>query len=383
MVNTLQPQSQLADPYSLYEECLLHHPVYWDDANKIWAVYSYEHCLKILSDKNAQIPPVKHFSIDATIDTISVNLVRLSNPPNHQALKAVAFFLFDKLKNVQIPEILFSGIEKIKDQHTVDWAVASRKLFPTLIVKGFDFPEEDGTFLVENVLSLVKLMGGLNDEKSFEFASTIINEAYEIINRYFAEKLLTRQEVRHLASVSLVDEKDILTMLTSNFIGLLIQSYDAGRGLLANGLVQLLRYKNEGGEMTADENFYRKIIIETLRFDPPVHNTRRVAMADILIGETTIKKGETILLVLAAANRDAAKFLQPNVFDINRSNNEHLTFGAGGHACLAKHYCIDMAAKNLDLLLAKYPSLKLLQPTLRYEPLINVRIPESLFIKLQ
>jgi len=383
MINTLQLQSQLADPYSLYEECLLRHPVYWDDANKIWAVYSYEHCLKILNDKNAQIPLVKHFSADATIDTISASLVRLSNPPNHHALKTVALYLFDKLKNVSISEILFSEIEKARDGNSVDWAVASRKLFPNLIVKGFDFPEEDAAFLVENILSFVKLMGAINDEKSFGSISTIVNNAYEIINRRFVENLLTKQEVNHLASVSDIDEKDILTMLVSNFMGLLIQSYDAGRGLLVNGLVQLLRYKDDAGKIDFDENFCRKIIVETLRFDPPVHNTRRIANDDILMGETTIRKGQTILLVLAAANRDAAKFIRPNVFDFDRLNNEHLTFGAGGHACLAKHYCINIAAKIFDLLIAKYPFVKLFQTKLQYEPLINVRIPESLLIKLQ
>ncbi|MDH7461085.1 cytochrome P450 [Chitinophagaceae bacterium 26-R-25] len=383
MINTLQPQSQLADPYSLYEECLLHNPVYWDNANKIWAVYAYEPCLKILSDENAHIPSVKHFSVDATIDSISANLVRLSNPPQHQALKTVAFYLFDKLKNVSIPDLLFSGIEKARGLHSVDWAVVSRKLFPTLIVKGFDFPNEDEVFLVENISSLVKLMGAINDERSFENTSAIINRAYEMVNCHFAERLLTKQEIKHLASMTKLDEREMLTILVSNFIGLLIQSYDAGRGLLVNGLRQLLQYKHKAQEIAIDENLCRKIVIETLRFEPSVHNTRRIAVADILIGETTIKKGETILLVLAAANRDVLKFPQPNVFDINRPDNEHLTFGAGGHACLAKHYCIDIAAKVFSLLVARYPSLKLLQTKLQYEPLINVRIPESLFIKLQ
>lgn len=383
MVNTLQPQSQLADPYSLYEKCLSHHPVYWDDANKIWAVYSYEYCLEILNDENAKIPSVKHLSVNATIDTVSENLVRLSNSAKHQVLKTVAFYLFDKLKNVSISQTLFSEMEQIKDQNQVDWIIVSRKLFPVLIVKAFNFPKEDEMFLVENVQSFVKLMGAINDENNFESASKIISKAYDIINYHFVKGLFAKQEIKHLASLSKVDEKDILTMLVCNFIGLLIQSYDAGRGLLANVLVQLLSYSNDGGEIVAEEKFFRKVIIETLRFDPPVHTTRRIANADISVGESTIRKGEAILLILASANRDAARFPDPHVFDINRSNNENLAFGAGGHACLAKHFCIEIAAKVFQLFFSKYPSFKLLETNIRYEPLVNVRIPESLLIQLQ
>jgi cytochrome P450 len=381
MINTLLPQSQLADPYSLYAESILHHPVYWDEANKIWAVYSYEYCLKILNDENAKVPPVNHVGVNPTIDLISRNLVRLSNPPKHETLKAVALYLFDKLNNVSVAEILFAAIEEIKDVHSVDWAVASRKIFPTLIVKGFDFPKEDEDFLIENMPSFLKIMSATNEAR-FSIIGQLMIKTYGIVEGHFGTNLFAEQALQHVASVYDVNEKDLLKMLVSNFIGLLIQSYDAGRGLLANGLLQLLQYKSEGGGIIAEENFFRKIVTETLRFDPPVHNTRRVAATDILIGESIIRNGETILLVLAAANRDATRFSHPDVFDINRSSNEHLTFGAGGHMCLAKYLCSDVAAKVFQLLIAKFPSLRLLQNKVQYEPLVNVRIPRSLLVEL-
>jgi cytochrome P450 len=382
MHNTLQPQSQLTDSYSLYAECLLHHPLYWDEANRIWAVYSYEYCLKILNHENAKVPPIKHFSIDATINLISENLVRLSNPPKHETLKAVAFYLFDKLKNVSIVEILFAAVEKGKDEHSVDWAVTSRKIFPTLIVKGFDFPKEDEGFLVENVPFLLKIMSATNDATSFSIVEEIVTQTYRLVEHHFAKHLFAKQALQQVISADDINEKDMLNMLVSNFIGLLIQSYDAGRGLLVNGLMQLLKYKSDGGEMVMEENFFRKIVIETLRFDPPVHNTKRIATADISIGDTTIEKEQTILIVLAAANREAAKFPHPDVFDINRSFNENLTFGAGGHMCLAKHFCIDIAAKVFQLLIARYPALRLLKSNIQYEPLVNVRIPGSILVGL-
>lgn len=383
MINTLLPHSVLDDPYKLYEDCLFHHPLYWDDANKIWAVYSYEHCLKILNEINVKVPPVKHFGVDPTVDFVSHHLVRLSNPPRHEALKKIAFYLFNQLKKIDVANVLFAEMEKQKEKDLIDWTLVCKKIFPAIILKGFDFPVDDEWLILENITSLVKIMSAVNDEQTFRAVGKIVADVYEIVEHYFAKKLIKKEDVKNLAVENNIAMTDLLVMLASNYIGLLIQSYDAGRGLLVNSLRQLLQYKNNGGEIVQEPTFFSKIVTETLRFDPPVHNTKRTATADILIGENIIKNGQAILIVLAAANRDAAKFSHPNVFDIKRSNNDALTFGAGGHMCLAKHFCTGVAAEVLHLVTAKYPRLCLSESKVQYEPLINVRIPESLLITLK
>ncbi|MCY4025730.1 MAG: cytochrome P450 [Acidobacteria bacterium] len=76
-------------------------------------------------------------------------------------------------------------------------------------------------------------------------------------------------------------------------------------------------------------------IEEVLRHSPPVVKFRRTAMADTVIGETEISKGDKVYLSYPAANRDPAMFDDPHRFDITRSNaNRHLAFGSGPHFCL-------------------------------------------------
>jgi cytochrome P450 len=160
---------------------------------------------------------------------------------------------------------------------------------------------------------------------------------------------------------------------------LFIQSYDAGRGILSNSLLQILANKS-----FSDRSEIQKSIIETLRFDPPIHNTRRVANTDIILGETIIKEGEKILLVLASANRDSEKFETESNFDIERvNNNENLTFGIGGHMCLAKHFSINLATEVLWFLFKEHNTIKLLENSIEYEPMINARLPKNIWISIQ
>jgi cytochrome P450 len=150
--------------------------------------------------------------------------------------------------------------------------------------------------------------------------------------------------------------------------------------LLSNALLSLLRSSDAAA---TDAGAVPRIVVETLRFDPPIHNTRRVAAEDIRLQGETIAKGQAVLLVLAAANRDPARFGNPDRFDIERSNNgEHLTFGAGAHTCIAQHFSVRLAVDVLQWLRDHYPRTQLLQRDICYEPLVNARLPRQLRIAL-
>jgi cytochrome P450 len=171
----------------------------------------------------------------------------------------------------------------------------------------------------------------------------------------------------------------IIPIVVSNLIGLFIQSFDAGRGILSNSLLQILNNKT-----FSDKIEIQKSVIETLRFDPSIHNTRRIAAEDFHIGESLIKKNDSILIVLASANHDPEKFENAINFDIERSNNaENLTFGIGGHMCLAKHFSIHLATEALWFLFDEYKSIKLLENNIQYEPMINARLPKNIWISIQ
>jgi cytochrome P450 len=98
-----------------------------------------------------------------------------------------------------------------------------------------------------------------------------------------------------------------------------------------------LQHPAELACLLADPSLLPSAIDEMLRFAPPVVHFRRTATRDIEFGGRQIKAGAKLVVYHAAANRDPAVFDDPDRFDITRSPNDHLSFGAGPHFCLGSH----------------------------------------------
>jgi cytochrome P450 len=129
----------------------------------------------------------------------------------------------------------------------------------------------------------------------------------------------------------------------------------------------------------------RQAATETLRFDPPIHNTRRIALRDTAICGIDVRQGEAVLAVLAAANRDASVFNDPDCFDWTRDekDSKHLAFGTGIHECVAHHLSVQMTAEALWQLFDCCESVELLEEPLEYEPAVNARLAKRMRIHLR
>ena len=138
------------------------------------------------------------------------------------------------------------------------------------------------------------------------------------------------------------------TVLIANLVGLLSQTHEATAGLIGNTLLALHRHPALPRD-TADINDW---IAETLRFDPPVQNTRRFVAAACEIEGVRLAAGDVILVVLAAANRDPMLNNEPERFLLDRPNRQSFSFGAGRHQCPGQGLALDICTATLQALLA-------------------------------
>jgi len=96
-----------------------------------------------------------------------------------------------------------------------------------------------------------------------------------------------------------------------------------------------------------------------LRYDPPVHLVARIAADDMTIGDTHVVKGDTMVLLLAAAQHDESEFDQPATFNPDRKAFRHLSFGRGVHYCLGAPLARLEAAIALSAVTARFPEARL------------------------
>jgi cytochrome P450 len=155
-------------------------------------------------------------------------------------------------------------------------------------------------------------------------------------------------------------EDEILAMVFILFVAGHITTVN----LIANGVFALLTHAEQAAKLRSDPSLVTNAVEEILRYYGPAETTTaRFAREDVALGGQAIAKGDPLLVVLAAADRDPARFADPQSFDITREDaNRHIAFGKGVHACLGAPLARLEGQIALETLFRRYPDLRLAVP---------------------
>lgn len=164
--------------------------------------------------------------------------------------------------------------------------------------------------------------------------------------------------------------------LIANLIGLMSQTCEATAGLIGNTLVALHRNPDliEDGQPTP--MLVAELVAEVARYDSPVQNTRRFVAKRCTIGDSVLEAGDTVLVLLASANRDPCLNPDPDSFLLKRSKRRTFSFGSGRHECPGQQLALAIASEAILLWLQRqsFPSARSYR--WRYLPSLNGRIPK-------
>jgi cytochrome P450 len=169
--------------------------------------------------------------------------------------------------------------------------------------------------------------------------------------------------------------------LLSTCILLLVAGHETTVGLIANAVLALLRHPGQFAALRANPALADSAVEETLRYDPPVQMTARIAREAMRIGDVDVPDGAMILLLLAAAGRDPGIFPDPGRFDITRTGSNHLAFAAGPHFCLGAPLARLEASIALTAFAERVTEPELAEGGLAYKPNVNLRGPERLAVR--
>ena len=138
---------------------------------------------------------------------------------------------------------------------------------------------------------------------------------------------------------------------------LLLAGHVTTTALLGNAVLLSIDTRQAAAELRADPGLLPAAIEEVLRVRTPFPRLARVTTVDTHIGGQTVPAGRLVIPWVAAANRDPARFPDPDRFDIHRNTTGHLAFGHGIHFCIGAPLARLEGKIALGMLLERYPTL--------------------------
>jgi cytochrome P450 len=363
------------DPYPFYARLVLERPLYFDDELNLWVASSADAVNAVLHSDLCRVRPVSEPVPEALKQSatgeVFARLIRMNDGVKHCPFKHT---VVTSLKTVD---------ETRADERAVFWAAR----LALAVVNGtrdlqsfaFDLP----AFVVGSLLGVplesLPRVAAWNRDFVRGIAPNVNAETLGLGNAAVIGLLEVLRELLECDAPGMLSalargEHDVDTLL-ANGIGLLMQSSDATAGLIGNALVGLRRHPALLEDILYRPALLSGFVAEVSRFDPPIQNTRRFVARDGVIAGQTMRSGDAILVVLAAANRDPAVNPNPARFDLTRANPRVFTFGAGLHACPGRTLAETIASAALEALLVHGFDLERIPWEVSYLPSFNARIP--------
>jgi cytochrome P450 len=159
--------------------------------------------------------------------------------------------------------------------------------------------------------------------------------------------------------------------LSSMVALLIIAGHETTVSLIGNAVLVLLRYPEQRARLERDPALLGPAIEELVRYESPVEQAlHRWAREDVELGGKTIRRGDGVIAILGSADRDPARFPNPDELDLARGDNQHVGFGRGCHYCLGAPLARLEAEVALSTLFRRLPGMRLAVPAeqLRWRP---------------
>jgi cytochrome P450 len=289
------------------------------------------------------------------------------DPPDHSRLRGLVVKAFTARRvedmRPRIQEIVDQTLDRVEPRGQMDLiADFALRLPVTVICDMLGIPEEDH----EMILSGARAGGRLLDPVPLSRAEIDQANAGNLATAAYFHSLFDRRRrqpgddlTTHLVQAEEEGHKLTNEELTANVILLFGAGHETTVNLIGNGLLALHRNPDQLRLLRENPTLTANAIEELLRYDSSVQMTGRTALEDVSVGGFDVAKGETVLCLLGAANRDPAVYPDPDRLDITRSGIRPLSFGGGIHFCLGAQLARIEGEIAIASLLRRLPNLTL------------------------
>jgi cytochrome P450/predicted ATPase/class 3 adenylate cyclase len=363
-----------SNPYPFYHRLRSEDPVH-QTANGFWVVTRYADVVAVLRDPRfgrEDFGPM----VSAVYGDDSARVPRpmvFRDPPAHTRLRSLVSKAFTS-RVVQgmrphIQEIVEGLLDRVQDARAMD--VIPDLAYPlpvTVICEMLGVPPGDRDILRQWSADITRSLDALGLPSDRDIVKRG-RAARHALGEYFRGLLPERRRNPRADLLSLLiaaeEQGDKLTEdeLLATCVLIFIAGHETTVNLIGNGLLALLQHPAQLRMLRDDAALLPGAVEELLRYDSPVQRTARVTKTEVQIGDKKIPRHALVVAAIGAANRDPARFADPDRLDITRPDKDHIAFGFGIHFCLGAPLARLEAQIALGTLLRRMPRLALATET--------------------
>ena len=387
---------RLADPYPFFHRMRSEDPIHWSKRLNSWVLTRYDDVRAASRDRRF------------ASDRVSVNMSALSgpdrtrfeplgehvsnwlgftDPPKHTRMRNLisGVFTSDLAENMRgrTQEIVDELINDAEERGRMD--LVSDLAYPlpaTLICEILGVPagaQQQFKTWADDIAAFIGATG--------PYAARVADRAEEsrkqLTGLFRGLTLQRRLEPRQdliSALAAMEGEEEGLTEqeLLGLCVFLFVAGFETTVSLISNGMVSLLQNRRELERLRSDPSLMETAVEEFLRYESPIQIDTRLIAEDLELRGRSLRKGQAVMMVRAAANRDPAQFPDPDRLDVGRQDNRHLAFGWGIHFCLGAPLARVEAQIAIKTLLDRLPRIHLETDDVDWWKNMALRSPRSL-----
>lgn len=365
------------NPHPLYHMLRYSEPVHFSKVLNAWVLTQYEDVIAAFKDPRlsnamrrtvgtAQLAPALREKMEPIDRFLLLWVLNLDDPEHHRLRVLLSKAFTPKTMDAMRPkieQITNELIDAVRFDGNLECISQLAHPLPVRVIADmFGIPDEERDLLAgwskhistffEIGPAKVEVLENMNHTvaEMTEYLRGVVDENRSHPKDNVLGLLIRAEEQTHV----LTEDQLLATCIMILFAG-----HDSTVNLIGSGLLSLLRNPDQMERLMKDPSLISTAVDEFLRYESPVMRHDRVAKEDFVLHGNQIKRGQRIVLGIGAANRDPARYPNPDILDIGRKNNRHLTFGYGPHGCLGAALACTQAEVALMTALQRLPNLRL------------------------
>ena len=387
------------NPYETFRDFLSNRPIFWDEKINAWIISPYSEVEKGLSNSDlnageriasasAHLSAEEKAEFSKIISTLN-NWIVFQDPPSHTRLRKLVNKSFTPRSIAAFTPKLESIVDGLAREalSKKEFDLVSELSFrlPAIVIcELLGIPEERQSDVRRwsdkhagfSASAQVGYQAAKEANDASLEAEKYLFTLFDDLRRKPGENLLSKLVNMDKSEDHLTDEE--LAALT---IQLFFAGFETTEGLIGNLMIALHNNPVEKEKLLADPKKIEAAVEEALRYDSSILKQSRVASVDLEIGGQLIKKGDYCHFIIGAANRDPARYAQPDSFIVDREDLGHSSFGHGIHFCIGAPLARLETKTLLQVLLERAPKLRVIQDEINYPQLFAVRKPLQLLVE--